>query len=262
MSNVTAAADVHIIPMRQDNYAYIIVDRATKIAACVDPYTPDKILKKIEELNADLRYCLTTHYHHDHAGGNEELHKKCGGKIQFIASGYEDTPCTTDPKKHGDTFHIGDLQCTVFRAGCHTRGHVLYYIEDPKTPDTAPILLTGDTLFVAGCGRFFEGGAEDMLNNMNLIASLNPNTLLYVGHEYTVNNLKFAQSLEPQNTYVNAKLRWAVDKRNQGLPTVPAILKEELLYNPFFRCEQLKSVLNVSDVVACMAECRSRKDRF
>lgn len=263
MAPAQCCADVHVIPMLQDNFSYLIADRATKAAACVDPYTPQKVLAKAQQLGVNLAMCLTTHRHHDHSGGNEEL-RQLAPNLPFVGSAYEPTPCTTEPKKHDDTFSLGSLSVRTLHAPCHTRGHMLYYITNPQASNEAPLLFTGDTLFIAGCGRFFEGGAEEMIRNMKLIRSLRDDTRLYVGHEYTVKNLRFAQALEPGRQEVKQKLECALATVGQGCPTVPAILAEERTYNPFLRFDDpaLMKALGTSDPVTTMAECRARKDCF
>jgi len=129
-------------------------------------------------------------------------------------------------------------------------------------------LFTGDTLFISGCGRFFEGTAKQMYHALiEVVASMPPDTQVFCGHEYTVKNLQFALTVDPNNKAVKDKLEWAIKQRSQNFSTVPSTVGEELTYNPFMRVGQkeiaeslgLKSDASPIDV---MAELRNRKDKF
>ena len=137
----------------------------------------------------------------------------------------------TKQVKDGDVIDMAEgVTIKVFSSPCHTRGHVLYYVEGDETN----VVFTGDTLFVGGCGRFFEGDGAQMHHALNVvIAGLPDNTLIYCGHEYTLANLDFAASVDPKNEHVKKKLEWAQERRNQGQFTIPSLLSEEKLYNPF-----------------------------
>jgi hydroxyacylglutathione hydrolase len=129
--------------------------------------------------------------------------------------------------------------------------------------DTPPVLFSGDTLFVGGCGRFFEGSAADMLAITERVKELPPATELYCGHEYTVSNLRFALSVEPENEALKAKMAWATAQREEGKHTIPSTLAEEFAYNPFMRVEALAGVMGVgSNPVDIMAAVREAKNNF
>jgi len=128
------------------------------------------------------------------------------------------------------------------------------------------VVFTGDTLFIAGCGRFFEGSATDMYRALvEILGSLPPSTLVYCGHEYTVKNLKFAATVEPNSKAVADKLAWAKAQRDKGQPTVPSTIAEEFTFNPFMRVREngvQAHAGRVGDAIATMASIRSKKDVF
>ncbi|XP_026190581.1 hydroxyacylglutathione hydrolase cytoplasmic [Cyclospora cayetanensis] len=261
-----ACAEVILVPTLSDNYAYVIIDKKTKAAACVDPAEPEKVVAAAKERDVTLRACLCTHKHADHSGGNERI-KQLVPDIEVFCSAYEDTPGRTRAVYDGESFRIGDLHVKVMHAPCHTSGHVLYYMESRTDMNANPIIFTGDTLFLAGCGRFFEGDATQMHRAlMKSIAALPAETLVYCGHEYSVSNLRFAASIEPNNMALEAKLEWAQKQRAEGRPTIPSSIGEEKAYNPFMRCDRREIQKAVGapegDEVQTMHILRERKNMF
>jgi len=136
--------------------------------------------------------------------------------------------------KEGDKFNVGNLSVSVRYTPCHTTGHVFYIA---KGGDHQPLaLFSGDTLFIAGCGKFMEGTAEQMRHALMDVAALLPgDTQVWCGHEYTVSNFRFAKSVDPDNKALQDKTTWSQERRGAGLPTVPSTIAEELTYNPFMR---------------------------
>eukprot|EP00741_Cyanophora_paradoxa_P001820 tig00000507_g1763.t1 len=259
-----AAAEIRLIPMFEDNYAYLITCAVTNEAALVDPAQPKAVLEvlKAETRPVRLTTLLTTHKHWDHAGGNEEMARAIPG-LRVVGGEMEDTPipaCTLGVKE-GDVVTVGALRFRVLFTPCHTRGHVLYFLENCSPP----ALFSGDTLFLAGCGRFFEGDAADMHRAMyEVIGRLPPETEVYCGHEYSVNNLRFAVHVEPGNAAAAEKLEWAKQQRAAGRPTIPSTLAEEKRYNPFMRVheESLARAVRAEGPVAVMRAVRAAKDAF
>ena len=146
---------------------------------------------------------------------------------------------------------------------CHTTGHVLYYIDyqDQK------YLFSGDTLFLAGCGKFFEGTADQMADALiHQVRALPKDTQVMCGHEYSVSNLQFAKSVDPDNEVLKNKLAWAIEQRKANKSTVPSTLEEELAYNPFMRVDQdiIKNAVGKPDggIIEVMGELRARKNGF
>jgi len=254
------------IPVLSDNYSYLIIDEINNVAGVVDPAEPAKVIKALEEFpKLKLTHLLTTHHHLDHAGGNAEM-KKIFPDLEVIGSGadQERIPAITKGVKDNDTLTIGDIHISVLFAPCHTRGHMLYLANHEKDTNSKLALFTGDTIFIAGCGRFFEGDAVQMLNNMDRVTALPKDTEIYCGHEYTVKNLQFAKTIEPQNTAILNKLEWAINQRTKNLSTVPSTIEQELATNPFMRVRELtvQSAVGDSDAVKVMTELRNRKDKF
>jgi len=139
----------------------------------------------------------------------------------------------------------------------------LYVCDESGEPG---VVFTGDTLFIAGCGRFFEGSATDMYRALvEVLGTLPPSTRVYCGHEYTVKNLKFAATVEPNNNAVAEKLAWAKAQTGKGQPTVPSTIAEEFTFNPFMRVRESSVQAHAGkagDAIATMAAIRSMKDVF
>jgi hydroxyacylglutathione hydrolase len=247
------------IPVLQDNYSYLLIDDTTKQAALIDTADDlEQLLPAIEAEQVTLTHILNTHHHFDHSGGNEKLLALYPSLI--VVGGAHDADKIfgiTQRVAHGDTLQIGALKGQVIHIPCHTRGHVAYLFGDA--------LFSGDTLFVAGCGRFFEGDAAQMHQALNVaFAKLPGNTRVHCGHEYTVSNLRFAVSVEPNNVAAKQKLSWAQAQREQGLSTIPSTLTEELSYNPFMRVSSPDIQLATSshEPVEVMNQLRTLKNNF
>eukprot|EP00117_Sycon_ciliatum_P007455 scpid71379/ scgid10553/ Hydroxyacylglutathione hydrolase, mitochondrial; Glyoxalase II len=252
---------IQILSALEDNYMYLLVDESSKQAAIVDPVNPEKVVDAVKQLN-DIRLTtvLTTHHHWDHAGGNEKLGSLVDGLTVY--GGDERIPCVTHRLKNGDTFKIGEMSVRAMHTPCHTTGHICYYITSP-TLDT-PAVFTGDTLFIGGCGRFFEGTAEQMQAALSSLGALDPSTKVYCGHEYTVSNLKYAVNVEPDNQTLRQKLAEAEADRAAGRPTVPSDIRGELAFNPFMRTNvaSVQKHTRRSNPVDTMAALREEKNSF
>ncbi|KAK2704004.1 hydroxyacylglutathione hydrolase, mitochondrial-like isoform X2 [Artemia franciscana] len=250
--------NIHLVPALKDNYMYLLVDKESGNAAAVDPVEPEKLLQKVEELQVNLTTVLTTHHHWDHAGGNVELAKLRPGLI--VVGGDERVGALTKQVKHGDEITLGSLKVKSLFTPCHTSGHICYFVDEKD-----PAVFTGDTLFVAGCGRFFEGNAEQMYKALiGILSELPDHTKVYCGHEYTLQNFKFATHVEPSNPAADEMKKRCENLRNEGKPTVPSTIGEEKKYNPFMRVKE-SSILQytkTSDPVEAMKILRSEKDSF
>jgi hydroxyacylglutathione hydrolase len=171
----------------------------------------------------------------------------------------------------GATFALGETRVTVRSVPCHTRGHVLYCLssgaDDSAAAPQPGAVLTGDTLFVGGCGRFFEGDTAEMRRNLvDVIGTMPPATELFVGHEYTVSNLKFAASVEPGNADVAERLAWAERTTAAGGATTPTTVAWELRTNPFMRLDvpEIRAAVGCApgdDPVKVMAALRELKNK-
>ncbi|KAH9004904.1 Metallo-hydrolase/oxidoreductase [Lactarius hatsudake] len=199
------------VPVRKDNYAYLLVDDTVNEAAAVDPYTPSKVKAAAEQLGVKVVAGITTHHHDDHSGGNEEFAKLFPGVP--IYGGSHKSPALTHLVGDNDRFTVGkalDVKCLA--TPCHTRDSICYYVTDTSaSSDGARAVFTGDTLFIGGCGVFFEGTGAEMHAAFDLLrAALPDDTVTYVGHEYTAGNLRFARSVDPENAGL-ARLAAMVD---------------------------------------------------
>ncbi|XP_070159670.1 transmembrane protein 104 homolog isoform X5 [Polyergus mexicanus] len=251
---------VQILPALQDNYMYLIIDEATREAAVVDPVDPEAVAKAVQQNNIKLRKVLTTHHHWDHAGGNARLSKSF---TNLSIYGGDDRIEAIDHKvTHNDTFNIGNLSVKCLATPCHTRGHICYYVTGEEH---LPSVFTGDTLFAGGCGRFFEGSADQMYKALiEILGSLPEETKVYCGHEYTSNNLKFGLHVEPENKAIQEKLNWSRTQRANNLPTLPSTIKDEKLTNPFMRVHEPTVMKHVqqNDPIQTMFYLRREKDSF
>ncbi|XP_064479008.1 hydroxyacylglutathione hydrolase, mitochondrial-like isoform X2 [Ornithodoros turicata] len=250
---------VKVLSALQDNYMYLIVDPNTKEAAVVDPVEPNKVMEQVQSMKANLTTVLTTHHHWDHSGGNEKL-------VSMVPSlkvlgGDNRVPRINVHVQDGQEFSIGQMKVKCLLTPCHTSGHVCYFFPEAEPP----AVFTGDTLFIAGCGKFFEGTADQMYRALvEKLATLPDSTRVYCGHEYTVNNLKYAAKVEPNNEAIAAKMAWAEKMRENNEPTVPSTIAEEKTYNPFMRVNQdsVHEHAKLHDPISTMAFLRKEKDHF
>ncbi|KAJ8764075.1 hypothetical protein K2173_004976 [Erythroxylum novogranatense] len=251
------------VPCLEDNYAYLIIDEDTKEAAVVDPVEPDKILKVASEHGVHLKFVLTTHHHWDHAGGNEKM-KQLLPAIKVYGGSLDKVKACTNQVENGDKWSLGaHVNILALHTPCHTKGHISYYVTGKETED--PAVFTGDTLFIAGCGRFFEGTAEQMYQSLCVtLGSLPKPTQVYCGHEYTVKNLQFALTVEPDNLKTQQKLSWAQQQRQAGLPTIPSTIEEEMETNPFMRVElpDVQAKVGCKSPVEAIQKIRQLKDNW
>jgi len=222
---------VIVVPCLRDNYAYLLVPEGSQEALVVDPSEAGPVLAALAENGLKLRGILNTHHHHDHVGGNAELVQKLGPlPVYAYVSDKGRIPEQTHFLEDGASFSLIGLTFRVLHIPGHTLGAIAYLGEG--------CAFTGDTLFMAGCGRLFEGTAEMMYRSMNeRLAELPESTLIYCGHEYSAKNLEFAASVEVGNAAVQEAMLSVAALRQAGAPSVPSTWGRERLINPFLRCE-------------------------
>ncbi len=233
-----------------DNYIWMIRglrDRAQ--AAVVDPGEAGPVLQTLEALGIGLGAILVTHHHRDHVGGVSELRARYQAEV--IGPAGETIPERTRSVRGGDKVWVDSLgmEFQVIDVPGHTLGHIAYYAAgSPPVEGLQPLrasgeagagaLFCGDTLFSAGCGRLFEGTAAQMTRSLSALRDLPRETRVFCGHEYTVNNLRFALAVEPDNGSARRYLETARELRSSGQPTLPSTLELEIAVNPFLRCDQ------------------------
>jgi hydroxyacylglutathione hydrolase len=253
------------VPQLSDNYAYLIVDDSSNQCGVVDCAEADKVLAEVNRRGFKLVAVLPTHYHFDHVGGNEDLVRALPELRVYGARGERGRiPAQTHAVDDGDTVEVGSLRGRVIGIPAHTNGHIAYHFPDLKA------VFTGDTLFIAGCGRVFEGKAQTMVESLAKLAALPDATQVYCGHEYTEKNLRFALTLEPSNDALKRKYEWTRKTRAEGNYTIPSTIGDEKLFNPFLRTDsvELRASLKkidpslTNDPVAIFAKARELKDKF
>lgn len=253
------------IPCLKDNYAYLVVCEETGDAAVVDPSEAAPVAAAIDAARVKLVAIWNTHHHFDHVGGNEELVKKYGVKnVYGHASDDGRIPGQTKRLDEGDRFTHGVLDVDVIHIPGHTTGAIAYVVKPLGEP---PAAFTGDTLFIAGCGRLFEGTPAMMHASLSKLAALAPDTRVFCGHEYTEQNLRFAAHVEPSSADVAAAQKRTREARERGEPTVPSTLANELRVNPFLRVgsDEIRRTLGIAadaDGATALGAIRKAKDEF
>ena len=226
------AIQVFTLPALTDNYIYVL--RGFSKTLVIDPGEAQPVYQFLNKKKWSLDFILNTHHHWDHTGGNLDL-KKIWPKAQ-VAGFLKDAkrlPGIEIKLKENEVWMPDRFSCKVLSIPGHTLGHIAFYFTKDKK------LFCGDTLFSMGCGRLFEGTASMLLASLKSLAKLPLETEIYAGHEYTLNNAKFALKINGNNKYLKERFKVISNKRKKGLPTVPFLLSEELKTNPFLRCRLL-----------------------
>lgn len=213
------------VPCLSDNYAYLVHLEGSREAIVVDPSEAAPVREAAAREGLTLVAVLATHHHPDHVGGNVEL----ALPVYAFEGDQGRVPGHSVNVVEGQAFTVAGLRFVPLHVPGHTTGAIAYVVEDA--------VFTGDTLFVAGCGRLFEGTAEMMFASFAKLAALPPSTRVYCGHEYTASNLRFALTVEPESDATRAALAGANAKREKGEPTVPSTIADELATNPFVRAK-------------------------
>ncbi|WP_260921585.1 hydroxyacylglutathione hydrolase [Novosphingobium sp. 9] len=256
---MTAALQVHQFPCLSDNYGFLLHDPASGETVCID--TPDaaEYLAQATRMGWTITQVWNTHWHRDHAGGNLAIKAATGCTISAPAGDAGKIEGVDRQVSQGDTLRIGAYTADVIDVGGHTLGHVAYHLPE------ASIAFVGDSVFALGCGRMFEGTAEQFWASIERIKALPPETLLYCAHEYTESNARFALHADPQNAALAAYADDVAQARKEGRATVPTVLKRELASNPFLRADEpdLQSHWGIAgDAIATFAALRDAKNTF
>lgn len=253
---------INVIPIRafQDNYIWLMRDG--RYAAVVDPGDAAPVLEYLRREGLQLSAILNTHHHADHVGGNAELLRH--HPVQVYGPSGESIASVNHPLSEGGSVELPELPArfAVLDVPGHTAGHIAYY--------GANSLFCGDTLFGCGCGRLFEGTAAQMHNSLQKLACLPDSTLVYCAHEYTLANIAFARTVDPDNRELQEREARDTAARAQGLPTLPSTLALEKATNPFLRCNNTSVIAAASraagkplaDPVQVFTALREWKNRF
>ena len=251
---------IKIVKCLTDNYSYIIFDERTLSAAVIDPSEADPIINQIEQNNLVLKYIFNTHHHYDHVGGNQKLKEKYGCKVVGFEEDKHRIPGIDIGLKDNEKWKNELFECEIKHIPGHTSGHICIYIKKLNA------LFTGDTLFSLGCGRIFEGTYEEMYQSLNKLKKFPPDTKIYCGHEYTKKNSDFCLSIDKNNSNLVRKIEKINKNINNGMPTIPSILADELSCNIFLRSNNLEIQkhlgINSSDPIETFAKLRDLKDNF
>ena len=236
---------VSAVPVLSDNYVWLITNPDTGETAAVDPSVTEPVLEAVATEGLRLTQILNTHWHPDHTGGNQGIKAATGAPITAPAEAQK-VSSVDRIVSEGDRVTVTGAEAIVWDIPAHTAGHVAYYFEDEG------MIFVGDTMFAMGCGRLFEGTAEQMYSNMQRIAALPDDVRIYCGHEYTLANARFALHAEPENQDVAGRLEQVSAMRERGEVTLPTTVAEERATNPFVRASD----------VGEFARLRSEKDSF
>ncbi len=232
---------ITLIPVYKDNYAYLMELQNGKTAV-IDPGESAPVIKALEEKGRSLDYILNTHHHWDHVDGNLELKQHYGCDI--LGPKNEPIPGRDRGLEEGNSLSLGGEEIQIIHTPGHTLGHLCYYFPGRHA------LFSGDTLFSMGCGRLFEGTAEDMWNGFQKLLALPEDTKVYCGHEYTLANAAFCSKMEPENQDIKQRREEVKERRRKKRPTLPTTLATEKKTNLFLMAK------NADD----FAEIRKAKD--
>lgn len=254
---------IDALPAFNDNYLWLLQEPTSKRCAVVDPGDAAPVLAWLDA-HPDWRLCdiLITHHHFDHVGGVETLKKATGARVAGPAA--EKIPARELGLGDDDTLEVLGLRLQVLAVPGHTLGHIAYYNAEQQ------LLFCGDTLFAGGCGRLFEGTPQQMHTSLGRLAALPGTTQVYCTHEYTLSNLRFAHTVEPDNPRLSERLAEVTRWREAGRISLPSSIELELATNPFLRTDTpgvIAAAANhagesLDEPSAVFASLRAWKDKF
>jgi hydroxyacylglutathione hydrolase len=249
---------VHQFACLADNYGYLVHDPASGETVAIDTPDADAYLAEAAEQGWRITQIWNTHWHPDHAGGNDAIKTQTNCVVVAPEAEAARIDAIDRTVQQGDVVDLGNFDAQVIDVGGHTLGHVAYYLPE------AGLAFVGDSLFALGCGRMFEGTAPQFWAGLQRLKALPPSTLIYCAHEYTASNARFALHADPDNQALIAYAAEIEAKRARGEPTVPTLLERELATNPFLRADDpaMQARWGGGDAVATFAALRAAKDSF
>ncbi len=253
-------AETHLFRCLNDNYGVLIHDPATGATAAIDAPESAPVEAALKAKGWKLTDILVTHHHGDHTGGIADLKQRHGCRVVAPQAEAGKIPLVDETVREGDTVRVGNLSANVIETPGHTSGHITFWFHGDK------IAFAGDTLFSIGCGRVIEGTPEMMWDSLRKLRDLPGDTRVYCGHEYTLANIKFAQTIEPDNKALAARAAEAAKQIAAGQFTIPTTIDEEKAANVFLRADvpAVAAAVGLSGKPAAQvfAEVRARKNKF
>ncbi|WP_043970479.1 MULTISPECIES: hydroxyacylglutathione hydrolase [Acinetobacter] len=239
---------IHAIDVKNalKNYIWLLEDIEAQEVVAIDPTEADLVIEFCEKNQLKLKQIWLTHWHKDHTGGVKGLLADQNIMVYGPRDELSKISLISNPLQNDDHFHFNELKVEIIATPGHTLGHIVYFIEKIET------LFSGDTLFAMGCGRLFEGTAEQMYHSLNRLAALPIQTKVYCTHEYTLANAEFAVKVEPHNAALQQRIKQVRALRAADQITLPSTIELELETNPFLRTESAED----------FARIRSLKDQF
>ena len=252
--------EIITVPCLSDNYAFLLHCADSGLTALVDAPEAAPVKAELETRGWSLDFVLLTHHHWDHVDGLDELRQTYSPTVVGAEADAHRLPPIDLAVKDGSVFSLSRDDVQVIDVSGHTVGHIAFYLPESKA------VFTADSLMALGCGRLFEGSADQMWHSLSTLASLPADTVVYSGHEYTQSNGAFALTIEPDNPALQDRVADIAKARAAGQATVPSLLSLELATNPFLRAghEAVKQAMGMKDVDSkqVFAEIRKRKDSF
>ncbi|MFT8736503.1 MAG: hydroxyacylglutathione hydrolase [Zymomonas mobilis] len=237
--------EIVAVPAFETNYIWLIHDKVSDNTIVVDPGQAEPVLDFVKKQNWTIAQIWNTHWHNDHTGGNELIKAETGCKVIGPTRESHPIPAIDLKVDEGNDVAMDSILAKVMAIPAHTLGHIAYYIPDHR------LLFCGDTLFAMGCGRIFEGTAEQMWQALQRFSALPPETKVYCGHEYTQDNGHFALTVDPNNQALQQRVKEVDLLRAQGKITLPTTIALEKATNPFMRAknpEELAKLRKAKDI--------------
>lgn len=236
---------VHIIPVLNDNYAYVLEAENGDVGV-IDPGEARPVVAFLEKCGLTPDIIFLTHHHHDHIGGAEEIQKYFNCHVAGPAAEIERIPFLDKPLDETTQTHFGGEDVRIIETPGHTNGQINYFFPESK------LLFSGDTLFIMGCGRVFEGTMAQMHASLQKLTSLPDDTKIYCGHEYALPNTEFLLSIAPENEGIKERYKEFLALRQENLPTIPITIGEEKQTNLFLQAKTAED----------FASLRKQRDRY